>query len=274
MLSRDMRSYVDSRNLFYRRDPRENALPVSDDSKEPSGSVRLDVFLRLSKILGVSLTENSRILDFGCGEGHNTLALRRMGFRAFGCDVTDRCTAARAECRGLTKEEVFAFSPVSPYRLPYPDQMFDFIFSDHVMEHVLDYDATLAEMRRVLNGSGVALHIFPSRYRVLESHLKIPFGGVVTNPLWFALWQGLGQHRDIFPGEEITSTGGLARRNVNWVRSRLNYLSKRELKEKFGRYFRTVRFVESEALKCEYGVYVPPLSALISTFHARVVVLS
>jgi SAM-dependent methyltransferase len=98
--------------------------------------------------------------------------------------------------------------------------MFDFIFSDHVMEHVADYDATLAEMRRVLSPSGIASHIFPSRYRFFESHLKIPFGGVVANPLWFALWQRLGQHRNIFPEGENTSIGSSARRNVNWIRNR------------------------------------------------------
>ena len=243
-------------------------------AQESDGSGRLQVFLRLSRMLGVHLTDNSRILDFGCGDGHNTLALRRMGLRAFGCDVTDRCAAAQTECRRLTKEEVFAFSPVTPYRLPYPDQMFDFIFSDHVMEHVLDYDATLAEMRRVLSGSGIALHIFPSRYRVLESHLKIPFGGAVTSPLWFALWQGLGQHRNIFPEEEFASIGAAARRNLGWVRDRLNYLSKKELKEKFGRHFSNRSLHRIRSAKCEYGVSGSLLSALVSTFHVRVVTLS
>jgi ubiquinone/menaquinone biosynthesis C-methylase UbiE len=171
----------------------------------------------------------------------------------------------------MTTEQVFSIVPLDKYALPYPDGRFDFIFSDHVMEHVLDYGAVLREMRRVLRPGGFALHIFPSRYRVLESHLKVPFGGCLTSQRWFALWARFGIGRawhGAIPADEV------ARRNSEWVSTRVNYLPKREIRKACFHHFDTVRFVEAAALASLGHLRLPLLANLISTFHVRVLLLT
>jgi glycosyltransferase involved in cell wall biosynthesis/SAM-dependent methyltransferase len=232
---------------------------------------RLKAILAIAGELGISLSPQSRILDFGCGLGYYTLALREMGFLSYGCDVWDRCQPAAKACRTMTTEQVFSIAPLDKYALPFPDGHFDFIFSDHVMEHVLDYDSVLRETRRVLRPGGVALHIFPSRYRVLESHLKVPFGGCLTGRRWFALWARFGVGRaghGAIPADEV------ARRNTEWVSTRLNYLPKCDIRKACSKHFNTVRFAEGAALAAVGHLRLPLLAHLISTFHVRVLLLA
>jgi ubiquinone/menaquinone biosynthesis C-methylase UbiE len=232
---------------------------------------RVRAILATARKLGIGLNPRSRILDFGCGLGYYTLALRKMGFTSFGCDVFDRCQGVAEACRSITTEQLFSIVPLDNYRLPYSDGHFDFIFSDHVMEHVLDYSDTLREMRRVLRPGGFALHIFPSRYRILESHLKVPFGGCMTSPQWFALWARLGVGRawhGALPPDEM------GRRNSEWVSTRVNYLSKKKIDRSCSQHFDTVRFVEGAALASFSRVRMPLMESLISTFHVRALLLA
>jgi SAM-dependent methyltransferase len=239
--------------------------------EEERAARRVQAILATARQLGISLSPQSRILDFGCGLGYYTLALRKMGLSSYGCDVFDRCQAVAEACRYITTEQLFSIVPLDEYRLPHPDGHFDFIFSDHVMEHVLDYSGTLREMRRVLRPGGFALHIFPSRYRILESHLKVPFGGCMTSPHWFALWARLGMgrawHGDLAPDE-------LGRRNSEWVSTRVNYLPKKEIDRSCSQYFDTVRFVEGAALASFAHLPLPLVAGLISTFHVRALLLA
>ncbi|MGD0126621.1 MAG: class I SAM-dependent methyltransferase [Terriglobia bacterium] len=232
---------------------------------------RLKAILAIAGELGISVSPQSRILDFGCGLGYYTLALREMGLLSYGCDVWDRCQPAAEACRTMTTEQVFSIVPLDKYTLPYPDGCFDFIFSDHVMEHVLDYGGALRETRRVLRPGGFALHIFPSRYRMIESHLKVPFGGCLTSRRWFALWARFGIGR---PRHEAIPANEVARRNSEWVSTRLKYLPKHEIYRACSHYFKTVRFVEGAALAAVAHLQLPVLASLISTFHVRVLLLA
>jgi ubiquinone/menaquinone biosynthesis C-methylase UbiE len=54
--------------------------------------------------------------------------------------------------------------------LPFPESSFDVVFTSNVLEHVVEIDAFVEEIARVLKPEGVAIHIIPSpTWRVLTS---------------------------------------------------------------------------------------------------------
>ena len=90
------------------------------------------------KEFGRELTEDSLILDFGCGDGAMVNQYRRSGLQAFGVDVRlDR------------DSDLLRLIPTTPtYRIPFDKESFDFVFSNSV-RHVEDLDSALSEIYRV-----------------------------------------------------------------------------------------------------------------------------
>ncbi len=54
--------------------------------------------------------------------------------------------------------------------LPYPDDHFDLVFSNEVIEHVDDDRATAAEMVRVTRPGGIIVAFAPNRLYPFETH--------------------------------------------------------------------------------------------------------
>lgn len=72
----------------------------------------------------------------------------------------------------------YGYTNVDGVLLPFEDGQFDFVVSNHVIEHVGGADEQrrhLAEVRRVLKPSGVVYLAVPNRWQVLEPHFKLPF---------------------------------------------------------------------------------------------------
>jgi protein-L-isoaspartate O-methyltransferase len=88
--------------------------------EEQRAGQRVKAILATARELGINLTPQSRILDFGCGLGYYTLALRKMGLLSYGCDVFDRCQAMAQACRSITPEHLFSIVSLDDYRLPCP----------------------------------------------------------------------------------------------------------------------------------------------------------
>ncbi len=119
---------------------------------------------------------NLRVLDFGCGRGRLVGQLRMAGWSAFGVDVDERFTRS-----GYILDEKWpGNSPIlaaldGDGRTSFPDQFFDAIISDTVLEHVSDLDRLAAEMRRIIKPGGVLFHRFPGRWNLIEPHYFLPF---------------------------------------------------------------------------------------------------
>lgn len=90
-----------------------------------------------------------RILDCGCGTGHNLRMLRRYG-RAFGIDLT---YSGLAYARRAGEEST---AQASATALPFPDRAFDIVTSFDVIYALDDRDAAAAlkEMYRVMQPGG------------------------------------------------------------------------------------------------------------------------
>jgi ubiquinone/menaquinone biosynthesis C-methylase UbiE len=99
------------------------------------------------------------ILDVGCGDGHFLAGF--SGYKRYGVDLSkEAIKKASASVDG-----VFRVSPGE--KLPFRKDLFDAVICMGSMEHFIDMDAALREMKRVAKkGSVIVIHVPNSRYLV------------------------------------------------------------------------------------------------------------
>ena len=99
-----------------------------------------------------------RGLDLGCGDGHlMAIILGHVGPRDLtGTDIDPSETALAAHAK-IYREIVTAPGD----RLGLPDNLFDFVFSNSVLEHIEDIDGTLREVARLLCAGGRFIFTVP-----------------------------------------------------------------------------------------------------------------
>ena len=227
------------------------------------------------------LTVEAAILDLGCGEGKMVRELRQSGYDAHGCDFVDMKGVSdfTATIQNCCEEGVLRPIEASPYRLPFPDNTFDCIFSSQVLEHVMDYDTTLKEIYRVLKPGGLSLNMFPGRYIFIEPHVLVPMASVIRNKLWLLFWAYLGL-RNRF--QKYKSAKGTAALNFDYLQSHTNYLTKKQIlsyaKAYFTASFREDAYIETgtsrkAGLARMIWKLLPCLPDLLSAFHTRVLAL-
>lgn len=104
-----------------------------------------------------------RVLDVGCGTGLYTSAFRQETPHVFGVEIEhERALKAREGAVGVTQ--------ATGERLPFPDGIFDVVFSHEVLEHVADDRICVEEMVRVARpGSRIVLFV-PNRLYPFETH--------------------------------------------------------------------------------------------------------
>jgi SAM-dependent methyltransferase len=217
---------------------------------------------------GRHLTPDSTILDFGCGHGGMVEAYRRSGLQAFGADIT-------IERPGQWLRPIR--TGVEGYRLPYDDGVFDFVFSNSVLEHVEDLDRALSEITRVLKPGGASLHFFPPRARPIEPHVLVPLAGMLRARPWLYLWAFLGVRNSFQKGLGVAD---VARSNHAYLHGRTFYLSKREFTRRMRRYFKEVIAADHQMIRHSYGRarrlagparLMPPVAAAYGALHQRCV---
>jgi SAM-dependent methyltransferase len=121
--------------------------------------------------------EEMRVLDYGCGNGDAVLALRQLGYQAFGADIdADAIASGRAklDAAGLAGEGILAVVG-DDGRMPFDDGFIHFVCSQQVFEHVVDLDIVARELHRVTAPEGYGFHVFPPRRRPQEVHYRMPF---------------------------------------------------------------------------------------------------
>lgn len=100
------------------------------------------------------------VLDLGCGLGDFAGALASHGALVTGCDVSE---VALRSARRRHPDVEFVLSGA---RLPFADATFDAVWAGEVLEHAQDVLGLLAEVRRVLRGSGRLLLSTPDHGRL------------------------------------------------------------------------------------------------------------
>lgn len=132
--------------------------------------VTADQYRRFYRLVEEHVPPGSAVLDWGCGNGHCSYTLSRLGYAVSGFSFEDF---------GLRQHlgESYAFrkgNAESPELLPYADQSFDAVVSVGVLEHVRETGgnevASLAEIWRILRPGGFFLcYHFPNRFSWIDA---------------------------------------------------------------------------------------------------------
>lgn len=243
----------------------------------PDADPQAPLFLQVLQDVYPDLSPDSRILDFCCGAGEDLRALWDRGFRDLsGYDVTDYVSQSARTC-GIALR--FDAREGAVTELPFPDDHFDVIFSNQVLEHLRNPDDALREIARCLKPTGVSLHIFPPKWRPIEPHIDIPLAGIITwrGYIWF--WTRLGIRS--------TSTENLSFQdsynyNNNYIKNHLFYLNGRQLNNNFFKYFKYTEYADDIIYRdtgripsWHYGVIQrwPMLRWIYRAFMMRIVLL-
>ena len=101
--------------------------------------------------------DDARVLDVGCGRGVGVqILLEQFGAgQVYGIDL-DPQQLRRAQKRFAgTSEGRVVLAVGSVEKLPFPNEYFDAVFDFGMLHHVVDWQAGVAEIRRVLKPSGL-----------------------------------------------------------------------------------------------------------------------
>ncbi len=180
----------------------------------------------------------ARVLDFGCGAGRLVEAGLQEGLDIAGADVYYGGSKTRdeAKARGLLGG---AIREMQGGALDFPEESFDLVVNNQVLEHVEDLRATLAEIHRVLKPGGSVLSLFPSRDVFREGHIGIPFSHWFPRDSRVRFWYtwalrglGFGTWKEQSPTSRQWAIDKLA-----WIDAYTRYRSRREIFAAFGECF-------------------------------------
>jgi len=134
------------------------------------------------------------MLEVGSGSGFIAHYFSELGYGEKGTFVVDV-----VDERKVT--DGFNYQLIQNCNLPFADNKFDFIISNHVIEHVGDLNAQITHLReiyRTLIPNGVFYFAVPNRWRFVEGHYKLPFLSWLPKSLSskYLRLMGKGDHYD------------------------------------------------------------------------------
>ena len=136
--------------------------------------------LKIERLLGLAERRQPlRLLEIGTGSGGIA--------HYFATHPTLRCevTAVDVVDQRLIRDG-YDFHLVRDTALPFADESFDVVLSNHVIEHVGERRAQLAhlrELRRVMAPDGVGYLAVPNRWMLVEPHYRLAFLSWLPRPL-------------------------------------------------------------------------------------------
>lgn len=116
-----------------------------------------------------SIAANLDVLDVGCNNGYGTKVIAENARSVIGVDVGEHSIEAARTLHAAENAEYFT---VHGDKLPFPDQSFDLVTSFQVIEHVLDVESYLLEIKRVLKAGGTAIFTTPNRAIRLDPGMR------------------------------------------------------------------------------------------------------
>lgn len=114
------------------------------------------------------------ILEFGCGEGHQSAHLNTLCQRLYGVDIS---AAAVARARRRCPEGQFEVAALEDAASVFPDQRFDLITACEVLYYATDIETILSQLQTRTD------RLYVSNYKPRSDLMKAHFSG----PGWRAL---------------------------------------------------------------------------------------
>ena len=120
--------------------------------------------------LGRTDLEGLVVLDVGCSTGFTCDTLREAGGTVIGADIDLPGVRSASQ-----RFPAITFVCGAGSRLPIASGSVDVVVFSHIYEHVVDPDAVMAEIRRVLAPEGVVFLALGNKWQVIEPHYRLPF---------------------------------------------------------------------------------------------------
>jgi ubiquinone/menaquinone biosynthesis C-methylase UbiE len=118
----------------------------------------------------LSFSEGTNILDFGCGTGNFTCALKRItNANLYGVEPADEMRQ-----RAIDKSTNVVFKKGNHEKIPFQDSFFDFIYMTDVIHHIPDIGIMFKELNRVLKQGG-SLCIVTESHKQIESRFWVRY---------------------------------------------------------------------------------------------------
>ena len=139
------------------------------ESAVHSQGADLDAIGALAKKLHPELA-----LDLGAGGGHVSYVVARHAGRVIATDLSSEMLAAVAQTAREKRLSNIETSEAPAERLPFEDEMFDFVASRYSAHHWRDFDGGLREARRALKRRGRAVFVdaYSPGQALLDTHLQ------------------------------------------------------------------------------------------------------
>lgn len=132
--------------------------------------------------------ERLSLLDIGTGNGEIAKYLSEY-YNVVSVDVVDQRVV----------QDGFKFVQVDGEELPFSDQSFDVVVSNHVIEHMANADKHLSETARVLKNDGIIYLATPNKLWPWEAHNRIYLFHYLPPATFNGLLKRMGRYReDIF----------------------------------------------------------------------------
>jgi len=135
--------------------------------------------------------EGKDILDVGCGSGAiaDYFAAKNQ---VTGIDVVDQRTEEFKMGR-------FKFLQLDGPILPFRDESFDIVISNHVLAYIKDKDSHFRELARILRPGGIIYIATPNRYFPIDPHYKFPLLHYLPASIYNWIMKKIGLYReDVF----------------------------------------------------------------------------
>jgi len=128
----------------------------------------------LNFVNSLSISKDSNILDFGTGTGYLVALLRFSGYsNTIGVDIKKNKSWDAIEYLFLDNETIF--TEYNGKDLPFPDELFNAVVSNQVLEHVNDVESYFSESARTLKSDSRSMFNFPHRIQLYDTHSQTWF---------------------------------------------------------------------------------------------------
>lgn len=139
----------------------EKALPQDRNERLPAATFDRQTVEHLHRYaVAQSFAHDLAVLDIACGEGYGSNLLAQAAKSVIGIDVDP---AAVDRARQKYSRENLSFSHGSATAIDLPEQSVDLVVSFETLEHLMEHDEMLGELRRVLRPGGMLIMSTPDK---------------------------------------------------------------------------------------------------------------
>lgn len=121
---------------------------------------------RFDKLFSYCQKSVFNFLDVGCGEGYSLIEAEKRGWKAYGNDITDNRISQ-------AKKDSIIFNSGTLTDVDYPENFFDVVYVDSVLEHIVNPDDYLFKINKILRKGGMVYIGVPNEDSLLNDFKAI-----------------------------------------------------------------------------------------------------